>query len=70
MRIEVADTGIGMDPDAVESYFCAFTQAEPASEGLGVGLWIVRQTAHALGAGIGVSSSLGRGTCVSVTLPA
>ncbi|MBD9370748.1 GAF domain-containing sensor histidine kinase [Xanthomonas sp. XNM01] len=70
VRIEVADTGIGMDPDAVESYFCAFTQAEPASEGLGVGLWIVRQTAHALGAGIGVSSSLGRGTRVSVTLPA
>lgn len=70
VRIEVSDTGIGMEPSRVEAYFGAFTQAEPASEGLGVGLWIVRQTADVLAASVAIDSQLGAGSKVTVVLPA
>lgn len=70
VRIQVSDTGIGMEPSRVEDYFGAFTQAEPTSEGLGVGLWIVRQTADVLGASVRIESQLGAGSQVCVALPA
>lgn len=69
IEIVVADTGIGMDATRVEDYFTAFRQADAASEGLGIGLWIVRQAADVLGARIDVQSALGEGTRVSVSLP-
>jgi len=69
IAIVVTDTGIGMDADRVDEYFGAFRQADAASEGLGIGLWIVRQTADVLGARIDVQSALGEGTRVSVHLP-
>ena len=69
IEIVVADTGIGMDATRVEDYFTAFRQADAASEGLGIGLWIVRQAADVLGARIDVQSALGEGTRVSVLLP-
>ncbi|MDR6992930.1 GAF domain-containing sensor histidine kinase [Luteimonas sp. 3794] len=67
--IVVADTGIGMDASRVEDYFSAFRQADAASEGLGIGLWIVRQAAEALDARVDVASALGAGTRVTVSLP-
>ncbi len=67
--IVVADTGVGMDPAHVEGYFDAFAQGDARTDGLGIGLWIVRQTAQALGADIDVVSALGEGTRVTVRLP-
>jgi len=67
--VDVIDTGIGMDPARVESYFNAFQQGEARSDGLGIGLWIVRQTADALAADLDVASALGEGTRISVRLP-
>lgn len=69
IAIVVADTGIGMDATRVDDYFHAFRQADVASDGLGIGLWIVRQAADVLGARIEVSSALGEGARISVHLP-
>ena len=69
IEIVVADTGIGMDASRVDDYFTAFRQADTSSEGLGIGLWIVRQAADVLGARIDVQSALGEGTRVTVSLP-
>lgn len=68
--IDVLDTGVGMDPARVDGYFNAFEQGDARAEGLGIGLWIVRQTAHALDADIDVASALGEGTRIRVQLPA
>ncbi|MDC7808366.1 GAF domain-containing sensor histidine kinase [Luteimonas sp BLCC-B24] len=67
--IDVVDTGIGMDPARVEGYFKAFQQGDARSEGLGIGLWIVRQTAEALAADLDVASALGEGTRITLRLP-
>ena len=67
--VVVTDTGIGMDAARVDEYFGAFRQADAASEGLGIGLWIVQQTADVLGARVDVSSALGEGARISVHLP-
>lgn len=67
--IDVVDTGIGMDPARVEGYFKAFRQGDARSEGLGIGLWIVRQTAEALAADLDVASALGEGTRITLRLP-
>lgn len=69
VEIVVADTGIGMDTTRVDDYFAAFRQADASSEGLGIGLWIVRQAADVLGARIDVESTLGEGTRITVSLP-
>ena len=68
--IDVVDTGIGMDPARVDGYFKAFQQGDARSDGLGIGLWIVRQTAEALAAELDVVSALGEGTRITVRLPA
>ncbi|MBB3226872.1 signal transduction histidine kinase [Luteibacter sp. Sphag1AF] len=70
VHIDVVDTGIGLDDSQVEDLFGAFRQADAASEGLGIGLWIVRQTADALQATVRVVSAPGQGACFTVVLPA
>jgi signal transduction histidine kinase len=69
IAIDVVDTGIGIPPEALEHLFDAFRQADTTSDGLGLGLWIVRQAAETLGATLAVSSRPGRGTRVRVLLP-
>jgi signal transduction histidine kinase len=70
VEITVTDTGIGMTPEATEELFGAFRQADPRAEGLGLGLWIVQQTADALGATLSVQSAPGKGTRFAVRLTA
>jgi signal transduction histidine kinase len=49
--------------------FGAFHQVDPRSEGLGLGLWIVRSTAESLGHQVRVESTPGRGSRFSVEMP-
>jgi two-component system, OmpR family, phosphate regulon sensor histidine kinase PhoR len=67
VRIEVHDTGIGIPRDHLSKVFDAFHRVHSTqSDGLGLGLFIVRRTADLLGHRIEVRSSEGRGTCFSV----
>jgi signal transduction histidine kinase len=67
-RIEVWDTGVGIPDNERTKIFESFSQLDTQSEGLGLGLAIVRRTADLLGCEIQVRSRPGRGSCFSVTL--
>ncbi len=71
--VEVADDGMGI-PDAeqqrlFERFFRASTATSQAVPGAGLGLTIVKTIAEAHGGSVGLASSEGVGTTVTVTLP-
>ncbi len=70
-RIEVLDTGIGIDSDQFEAIFGEFHQCKTpgaSKEGFGLGLAIVKRLGDLLHAEIGVESEVGKGSCFSLTL--
>jgi two-component system sensor histidine kinase RpfC len=77
LRFEVADTGIGIAPDAVDRVFESFTQADSSIlnrfGGTGLGLAICRRLVELHGGTIGVESQPGAGSnfwfTVNATLP-
>jgi two-component system sensor histidine kinase RpfC len=66
LRLAVADTGIGIEPEAQQHIFESFRQADNTIidrfGGTGLGLAICRQLATLLGGEIGVESTPGRGS--------
>lgn len=76
LRLEVADTGIGMAPAVQERVFLAYEQVDEASigryGGTGLGLAICSEIVKRLGGRIGVVSQLGAGSLfwVELTMPA
>ncbi|MFC3692509.1 sensor histidine kinase [Chenggangzhangella methanolivorans] len=71
VEIEVRDRGCGIRSEDLTKVFDAFERSSQNGgpiEGLGLGLHIVRQTAQALAHPISVSSTLGAGTTMSVTV--
>lgn len=73
MRVDVADTGIGIDPGDHQRIFDEFWRSEGLTEqksgGLGLGLAITRQLVELLGGTISVNSQPGTGSVFSFTLP-
>jgi signal transduction histidine kinase len=69
LSIEVLDSGSGIPPEQLGAIFDAFHQINPASEGLGLGLSIVRRTAEALGHEVALKSDLARGSHFTVLVP-
>jgi len=67
--IEVIDTGPGIADGQIDAMFGAFRQGDHSSDGLGLGLWIVQNTAASLGIAISVRSVPGSGTRFSLRLP-
>jgi signal transduction histidine kinase len=71
--LEVEDTGIGMDPEHVESLFTAFKQASTGPgrsyEGSGLGLAVVDRLANQMDATIDVATEEGVGTRFQVVFP-
>jgi two-component system, sensor histidine kinase and response regulator len=73
VRIEVKDTGIGLEPNKQQEIFEAFTQAEASTMrefgGTGLGLSICRRLTEIMGGEIGVESTLGAGATFWFSLP-
>ncbi|WP_066477756.1 MULTISPECIES: PAS domain S-box protein [unclassified Sphingomonas] len=73
LRIDVADTGIGIPPDRVGTIFEKFSQADGSIVrkfgGTGLGLSISTQLVAMMGGRITVQSELGKGAIFSVFLP-
>lgn len=71
--IEMTDTGIGMDQNAIRSVTEGMYQANKkrnrSSGGIGLGLFIVYGFAHRMGGFVKIESEKGSGTTVRVTLP-
>ncbi|HUR93793.1 MAG TPA: ATP-binding protein [Gemmatimonadales bacterium] len=70
----VADTGIGIAPEDQERIFDEFSQVESELQrkatGAGLGLPLSRKLAELLGGEVGLTSTPGRGSTFSVTIPA
>jgi two-component system, OmpR family, phosphate regulon sensor histidine kinase PhoR len=70
IRVDVFDTGIGISDEDMSRIFEAFTRLDSnQSDGLGIGLFIVRQAIAMLGHRVDVSSVVSRGTRFSVLAP-
>lgn len=73
IQIAVTDTGIGIEKEHFEKIFNEFQQADSTTTrnfgGTGLGLSITRKIIEQMLARIDVSSTLGRGTTFTITLP-
>src|SRR5204862_7727960 len=65
--VEVTDTGVGMDPQALEKIFEPYFSTK--ATGTGLGLTIAKRNMELNGGRIHVESVLGRGTTVTIELP-
>lgn len=73
IELAVADTGIGIPADKIDTVFGMFQQADNSSTrghgGVGLGLYIVKNFTELLGGNVSVWSEIGKGTCFTVNLP-
>ncbi len=74
VALSVRDTGIGMKPEEIAIAMRPFGQVGPnmsaRAEGTGLGLPLCQRFAQALGGSLAIESVHGKGTTVTVTLPA
>lgn len=70
--ISVSDTGPGIPPDQQDAAFAEYVRLDAAhgSDGLGIGLAIVKRSAALLGHPLALSSEIGRGSRFTLRLPA
>jgi nitrogen fixation/metabolism regulation signal transduction histidine kinase len=65
--IDLIDTGVGMDPDALARMFEPYFSTK--ATGTGLGLTIAKRNIELIGGTISLSSTKGVGTTVSMTVP-
>ena len=74
VEFEVSDTGPGMTPDEIATALEPFGQVDGGiarqHDGTGLGLPLARRLAELHGGSLNIASEKGRGTTVTVTLPA
>lgn len=72
LRVSISDNGVGMTPEDLKKIFEPFTRLDSTSattEGLGMGLSIVKKIAESFGGRILVKSQANVGTTFTVFLP-
>jgi CheY-like chemotaxis protein len=73
LRVEIEDTGIGIEPTATTQLFEMFTQADESDtrrhKGTGLGLSIVRRLVELMGGDVQVKSALGKGSTFWFEIP-
>ncbi|PNU21388.1 hypothetical protein C2E25_02195 [Geothermobacter hydrogeniphilus] len=73
IKLQIADTGIGMDSNEQQTIFDPFIQVDNSNTrqygGTGLGLAIVRQLVSMMGGEIGLRSARGEGTVFTLRLP-
>lgn len=70
ITIEVRDTGCGMPDEDIQKAFEPFFTTKAIGKGTGLGLFLSRESAVAHGGNLAMMSEIGRGTTVTMTLPA
>jgi CheY-like chemotaxis protein/two-component sensor histidine kinase len=70
LRIQVNDTGCGMDAATLKKAVEPFFSTKPVGKGTGLGLSMVHGLAEQLGGALELSSENGKGTSVTLWLPA
>lgn len=68
--VTVSDTGVGMDPETLRAAFEPFFTTKPEGGGTGLGLATVQKICHEHGGSAKVASTIGKGTTVTIALPA
>jgi signal transduction histidine kinase/ActR/RegA family two-component response regulator len=69
VRISIADTGTGIEPEHLERVFEPFFTTKPVGKGTGLGLSQIFGFARQSGGDVAIDSTVGVGTTVSVYLP-
>ncbi|MRR53538.1 MAG: HAMP domain-containing sensor histidine kinase [Deltaproteobacteria bacterium] len=69
LRVDVSDTGVGIEPENLEKIFDPFFTTKEPGKGTGLGLAVTARIVDSLGGRITVESSLKSGTTFSVWLP-
>jgi PAS domain S-box-containing protein len=72
-RLEVGDTGVGIQPDDIKRLFLEFQRPDSsevrAEQGAGLGLAVTRRLVEAQGGSVGVASTPGKGSVFHAILP-
>lgn len=69
VEISVRDTGRGIRQGEMSSLFKSFSKLDTSTDGAGLGLYVSRIIANALGGGIIVESEFGKGSTFTLKLP-
>jgi signal transduction histidine kinase len=67
ISVDLIDTGVGMEPDALARMFEPYFSTK--ATGTGLGLTIAKRNIELIDGTIGLSSTRGVGTTVTITVP-
>jgi PAS domain S-box-containing protein len=69
VSVKLSDTGVGMPPEIITRAVDPFFTTKPEGKGTGLGLSMVYGMVRQLGGGLRISSTVGKGTAVTILLP-